>query len=598
VIEAGRTQSNRSGLFLAGWTVCAVLLVALVAVSVAGARAYAYRGEALPWVRVAGVDVGGRSQAQIEESVRGVFAPRLARQIVLVAGDRRLRISPGEVLRLDAPLTAQRAVAARKGSIVGRGLALVSPVPVRDELQPVLHGRRLGVRRLLRRLQQSTKAPRSAQIVLNGTEVSVTPSAEGTGVDSRALLAALRASVASGEGTVAVSYVVARPEVSDAAATAAAAQVRADLVAPISLQYAGQEVARLSPERLARLLVFTPERRNYTIGLDEKRLAKLVAAPLAPWRERAKNARFVVHGTTVSLLPSRDGVDVDAHAAAQLILAAASVPGTERSATLPLTARPADLTTEEAQALGIRRRLTTFTTDMGASSSNRIHNVHLMADFIAGTIIKPGEVFSFNDVVGPRTSERGFLEGQMIIGSLVLPSIGGGVCQTATTLFNNAFEAGLPIVKRTNHNLYLSHYPLGRDATVSWGGPDLVFKNDLKHAILITTSYTSSTLTFSFYGTPQGRRIVSSTGPKVNWRSPTMSYAVDPSAAAGSVRILGGSNASGFSVSVARTVYERGKLLRKDTFRSTYIPSGPTAIYGPGRTPPGPYFVLPPDAGV
>ena len=72
--------------------------------------------------------------------------------------------------------------------------------------------------------------------------------------------------------------------------------------------------------------------------------------------------------------------------------------------------------------------------------------------------------------------------------------------------------------------------PRGRDATVSWGGPDLVFKNDLDHAILITTSYTSSTLTFSFYGTPQGRRIVSTTGPKVNWRSPTMSYAFDPGA--------------------------------------------------------------------
>jgi vancomycin resistance protein YoaR len=374
--------------------------------------------------------------------------------------------------------------------------------------------------------------------------------------------------------------------------------VRADLSGPLSLQYAGSEVATLSPERLAKLLTFTPERRSYQVGLDEKRLAKLLAAPLAQWRKRATNARFVVRGKSVSLLPSKDGIDVDAHATQQLILAAASAPDGARTVTVPLTARPADLTTEEATALGIRRQLTTFTTDMGASSSNRIHNVHLMADFIDGTIIKPGEVFSFNDVVGPRTSERGFLEGQMIIGSLVLPSIGGGVCQTATTLFNNAFEAGLPIIKRTNHNLYLSHYPLGRDATVSWGGPDLVFKNDLKHAILITTSYTDSTLTFSFYGTPQGRRIVSTTGPKVNWRSPTMSYAVDPGAPRGSVRVLGGDNASGFDVSVSRKVYEHGKLLRKDDFRSTYIPSGPTAIYGPGRTPPGPYFVLPSDSGV
>ena len=107
---------------------------------------------------------------------------------------------------------------------------------------------------------------------------------------------------------------------------------------------------------------------------------------------------------------------------------------------------------------------------MGPSSSNRIHNVQLMANYIDGTVVQPGETFSFNDSVGPRTPERGFREGQMIIGSLLLPAIGGGVCQTATTLFNNAFELGLPIVERHNHSFYISHYPMGRDATVSGAG--------------------------------------------------------------------------------------------------------------------------------
>jgi vancomycin resistance protein YoaR len=231
---------------------------------------------------------------------------------------------------------------------------------------------------------------------------------------------------------------------------------------------------------------------------------------------------------------------------------------------------------------------------MGVSSSNRIHNVHLMADFIDGTVIQPGEVFSFNGVVGPRTAERGFLEGQMIIGSLVLPSIGGGVCQTATTLFNNAFEIGLPILERTNHNLYLSHYPLGRDATVSWGGPDFKFKNDLKHGILIKTSYTDSTLTFSFYGTDEHRRVVAKTGSQTKWAGPSVNYAVDPNAPRGSKKLVKGTGEKGFDVSVDRTVYDAGgKELRHDTFKSHYIPDSPTMVYGPGRTPPGPYIVLP-----
>ena len=186
----------------------------------------------------------------------------------------------------------------------------------------------------------------------------------------------------------------------------------------------------------------------------------------------------------------------------------------------------------------------------------------------------------------------------MIIGSLVLPAIGGGVCQTATTLFNDAFELGLPVLERHNHSLYLSHYPRGRDATVSWGGPDLKFRNDLKHGLLIKSSYTDSTLTFTFYGTPEGRRITSTTSPATNFRPPTMSYAIDPSAAPGSATVVSGSNAEGFDLTVKRTVHDHaGKVIRHDTFFSRYIPDGPTTVYGPGRTPPGPYVVIPPHYG-
>jgi vancomycin resistance protein YoaR len=269
--------------------------------------------------------------------------------------------------------------------------------------------------------------------------------------------------------------------------------------------------------------------------------------------------------------------------------AASSIP----RASLRLKQVRADLTTSEAQKLAIRERISTFTTDMGTSSSNRIHNVQLMAEYIDGTIVRPGQTFSFNESVGPRTVERGFREGQMIIGSLLLPAIGGGVCQTATTLFNNAFELGLPILERHNHSFYISHYPMGRDATVSWGGPDFAFKNDLDSGILIKTRYTDSTLTFSFYGTDPERRVVSATGERVNWRSPRTTYALDPYAPRGSVRTVSGSNQSGFDVTVTRKVYERGKLKRRDAFTSAYIAVGPTQIYGPGRSIPGPYFVLP-----
>ena len=173
----------------------------------------------------------------------------------------------------------------------------------------------------------------------------------------------------------------------------------------------------------------------------------------------------------------------------------------------------------------------------------------------------------------------------MIIGSLVLPSIGGGVCQTATTLFNDAFELGLPILERTNHNLYLSHYPLGRDATVSWGGPDFKFRNDLKHGLLIKTSYTDSTLTFTFYGTPEHRRVVAHTSPQTNWKGPAMNYAVDPSAPRGSVqgRRRARARRASTSRSTARSTTAGGKLLRSDTFQLALHPGQPDDRLRPGQ---------------
>jgi hypothetical protein len=88
------------------------------------------------------------------------------------------------------------------------------------------------------------------------------------------------------------------------------------------------------------------------------------------------------------------------------------------------------------------------------------------------------------------------------------------------------------ITARQNHSFYISHYPIGRDAAVSWGGPDFVFVNDMQHALLIKASYTSDTLTFSFYGTDPGRRVEISTGERVNWRSPQVSYALEHARAA------------------------------------------------------------------
>ena len=564
------------------------LMFALAFAAAVGLRALDYRGEAMPGVRILGSDVGGQARADVARTAWVDVRKAMARPVNVSVPGGTIAVVPASLLRLDVPRTTEAALTAGRGGI-GEAAGLF--VARTHDVEPVYRVRERGFARLVAQVQRFGRPPVDARIVMADTTPVVKPGRSGLALDRAALLSSLEDAVGRRQEVRAV-FRPAAPVISGADAAAAAEQARLAVSAPVRLTYGWEPVGSLAPQRLARLLRFRREHGALALTFDPKRLARAAAPSVQRWRARARNAQFVVEGDRVRVVTSRDGRDIDPQTFVTQVTAAAL--GSRRDAEVTLQAVPAERTTEEAQALGITRKLVSFTTDMGVSSSNRIHNVQLMADYIDGTVIDPGATFSFNRVVGPRTPERGFLEGQMIVGSLVLPSIGGGVCQTATTLFNDAFELGLPIVERHNHSLYISHYPLGRDATVSWGGPDLVFRNDMRHGLLIKASYTSSTLTFTFYGTPEGRRVVSQTSDKTNWKAPAMSYAIDPSAPPGSVKVVAGSGASGFDVTVTRRVYDaHGKLIHTGAFPSRYIPEGPTAVYGPGRTPPGPYYVIP-----
>jgi vancomycin resistance protein YoaR len=551
-----------------------LVVVLLAALGAAVARALQFRDAAKPGVHVLGVDVGGESRSDIVRDLNAWSR----RYVTIRAGGRTYHVQRGWLVAVDRDATVDRVLAA------GSELSLV--MPSRVDVTPIV-GRAGDAGNVLGELARAGRAAVPATVELHGTKVDVRPARDGRRLDNGLLVRRLsgRASVVN------APFLRLRPAVPTAVAENAAEQARTLIAQPVQIDYHGARRGALTTAQLAHALRITQHGEAFAVALEADPLARAVRPRLGNWIQRARNAQFVVAGERVRIVPSRAGRDV---APAQLVRAVTAAAKGDRVARVELGARQPDLTTAKAKALGINEKLVAFTTQMGESSSNRIHNVHLMADYIDGTVIKPGETFSFNHVVGPRTEERGFLEGQMIIGSLVLPSIGGGVCQTATTLFNDAFELGLPILERTNHNLYLAHYPLGRDATVSWGGPDFEFKNDLQHGLLIKTSYTDSTLTFTFYGTNEHRRVVSHTSPQTKWTDPGMNYAVDPTAPRGSVRVVTGTGEKGFDVTVERTVYDAtGRELRHNVFQSHYIPDSPTTVYGPGRTPPGPYIVLP-----
>ena len=565
----------------------------LVSAAALAGRALLHRGEAMPGVHVLGEDLSGLSRAEIAARVRALTAARLVEPVTLAVEGRALTVVPRKLFVLDRRGTTDGVLEAGRSGLTDRARSLLAPLTDPIDVDPVLTPRPASRRRLTALLGPFGEQPIDAGIALRGLQPAVTPASTGTRPDLDRLLSAIAERVASGPGVVPVAFEPAPPAVDDAAAAAALEEVRLLVSAPLSLTLDGRPVGRLSRSQLAGLLAFRPRSGRLLALVDEQRLEALVGPKVARFGTPPVDATFRVNGKIAWIVPSKPGRGLDVQSAIVAVTTAAHQRG-ERAAALALTQVQPELTSLDAQALGVRERISSFTTEMGVSSANRIHNVHLMADLIDGTIVRPGETFAFNKVVGPRTEKRGFREGQMIVGSLLLPSIGGGVCQTATTLFNNAFELGLPILKRRNHSFYISHYPLGRDATVSWGGPEFEFRNDLENALLIKASYTDETLTFSFYGTDEHRRVSSRTGPRTNWKQPKLTYALDPRAPRGSVRVVRGTSQAGFDVTVFRVVRDAdGRVLRRNEFRSTYIPVGPTQIYGPGRKIPGSYFVIP-----
>lgn len=146
-------------------------------------------------------------------------------------------------------------------------------------------------------------------------------------------------------------------------------------------------------------------------------------------------------------------------------------------------------------------KLSTFTTKTTANS-NRNTNVKLAAQAINGTIIQPGEEFSFNDVVGQRTEAKGYKGAAAYNNGDVVQEIGGGVCQVSSTLYNAVVKAGLKTTVRRSHTYEPSYVTPGTDATVSWGGPDYKFMNNSEVGIGIRAHYADQTLTISIYGIP------------------------------------------------------------------------------------------------
>ncbi len=167
---------------------------------------------------------------------------------------------------------------------------------------------------------------------------------------------------------------------------------------------------------------------------------------------------------------------------------------------IPLTLTYPEVYEKELTDSLFKDTLSSFSTRYNQSEKDRSENIRLAAAKINGVILAPGEVFSYNQIVGKRTSEAGFKEAHVYMGGRIVDGIGGGICQVSTTLYNAVLFTDLEVVERKNHNMTVSYVPPGRDATVSYGSIDFKFRNNYKNPIKLITAAGGGVLKIDILG--------------------------------------------------------------------------------------------------
>jgi len=315
--------------------------------------------------------------------------------------------------------------------------------------------------------------------------------------------------------------------------------------------------------------------------LGGKSFDKLIAEIKKNLEREPQNARFsFADGKVISFQPSIDGQTIDLEKFKKdLMDQLLSNPKEDISFEIPLLITKAKIKTAEVNNFGIQTLIGRGSSNFSGSAEGRIHNILLATQKVNGTLIAPGEIFSFDKTVGEVSQKTGYTTAYIISKGQTILGEGGGVCQVSTTAFRAAVYSGLPIIDRTAHAYRVHYYeqagyPVGLDATVFEPTVDLKFKNDTPNYILIHAyaDLATNTLYFDFYGADDGRKVEVSRPQITNQSSPpTAKYEVDPSLPSGTIKQIDFA-AWGATVEIKRKVTKNGEVLVQDTFRSNYRP--------------------------
>ncbi len=576
---ARRRRSRRIAVRRAVLAVGVVVLLALASFTLfAGSPTRLPEG-----TTVGGLDVGGMELASARDTLEAKSGALAHKPIEFVVGGHTFALTPSQLgIRPDWAGAVRAAADAGDGFAPVRGLKRVQARIFGSDVRPRVDVYPSAVRYTVARIAATVDRPAvDAGLERRGLALVTTPARPGSVLDRERASATIVGALASLErhGPMRLPVVPAEPKVTEEQLAQAANEARTALSAPVKLTV-GPTRFRLPPWRIAQMLDL-PSGGATGVGVGGPAARTWLSSLARSVNRPPRDATFRVVSGGIEVVPARPGRRLDVDAARAAVEKAILSP-TSRAATVATSTSEPSRSTADAEAMGITGIVGSYTTTYGGTPG-RLHNVRLVADLIDGALVAPGARFSFNQTTGERNAAKGFEEAPVIINGELESGIGGGVCQVSTTLFNAAFEAGLSIDKRTNHALYIDHYPLGRDATVNYPDIDLVFTNDTGKWLLVRTFVGAGSLTVNVYGTPQRRRVETETAPltvdgKVPWKR------IDDDTMYKGQKVVEQWGSPPRTTSVTRRVYTPdGTLLYDTTWHSYYV--GEPTVVRIGTTP-------------
>ncbi|MDO9380607.1 MAG: VanW family protein [Nocardioidaceae bacterium] len=524
-------------------------------------------GDRLPvGTRVGGVAVGGKTPAEARSVLESRLADRADDPVRLTSGDQEFTIEPADAgLSLDLDAT----VASAGGGASWNPARMLRAVVGSAEVDPVVDVDQDKLDSSVATVADAVdKAPVEPQITFDGREPEVRDPADGVEVDrERAAETISSQYLARDAAPEEVPTRTLEPTVgSDALDAELADYATPAMSGPVTVVVGDDEVP-LPVRAYAEALTIAVQDGRLVPTVDAKKLSSGLAEATESIGQKAKDATVVLRGGTPTVVPAQDGIGVDAATVATALVPVLDKTGAERRISLSTTVTKPAFTTAQARALGVKEQVSTFTTRFPYAEYRNI-NQGRAAALIDGTLIKPGETFSFNDTVGERTAANGFTTGSIIADGVFREELGGGVSQVVTTTYNAGFFAGLEDVEHKPHSFYISRYPVGREATVAWPSVDLKIKNDTKYGVLISAGVQKSSpgrqgvTTVSMYSTPTWD-VTAGVSDRSNFRSGgTRTDTSD--------RCVPQQGVTGFDVTVYRYFAQNGKRVKTESIPANY----------------------------